>query len=122
LATRDCRSHGRVRVGRRGQREAHPVRSSAPGYGGRPQAPVKNQNADIPPVTEVRHIMKQIMAGLIGLVLALVSQGTAEAYSHANRFGGSSSHSFGSTSHSSTFGTSTSHVAGVGTSHSNAYG
>ena len=66
--------------------------------------------------------MKRIIAGGVTLVFALASQGTAQAFAHANRFGGASFHRFGETSHISRFGTSTTHVAGEGTSHRNIYG
>jgi hypothetical protein len=63
-----------------------------------------------------------IRATIICLALDLALSSPALAFAHANRFGGSTSHTFGATSHTSAFGTSTSHVAGLGTSHSNVYG
>jgi len=66
--------------------------------------------------------MKRIIVGLTSLVITLVSPSMAQAFAHANRFGGSTWHTFGATSHTSTFGTSTSHVFGAGTSHSNIFG
>ena len=66
--------------------------------------------------------MKKIIAAAITLLVALVACSTTSAYSHCNRYGGSTSHSYGSTSHSSTYGTSTSHTYGEGTSHTNYYG
>jgi hypothetical protein len=60
--------------------------------------------------------MKHIVSGVVSLLLiATLAAGPAAAWSHANRYGGSTSHSEGSTSHTSTYGTSTSHTAGEGT-------
>jgi hypothetical protein len=56
------------------------------------------------------------------LAITLVLCGTAWGYSHSNRYGGSTSHSYGSTSHTSAYGTSTSHTYGEGSSHTNYYG
>ena len=67
-------------------------------------------------------IMKTIIASVAGLAIALLPLATVSAYSHANRYGGSTSHSYGSTSHTSSYGTSTSHTYGQGTSHTNYYG
>ena len=66
--------------------------------------------------------MKQIIVSLVSVAFALLPFNTASAYSHANRYGGSTSHSYGSTSHSSAYGTSTSHTYGEGSSHTNEYG
>lgn len=66
--------------------------------------------------------MNIIRAITISLTMALALSAPALGFSHANRFGGSTAHTFGATSHTSAFGTSTSHVAGLGTSHSNVYG
>ena len=46
----------------------------------------------------------------------------AGAWGSANRFGGSTSHSYGSTSHENRWGGSSSHEAGEGTEHTKAYG
>jgi len=46
----------------------------------------------------------------------------AAAWASANRFGGSTSHSYGETTHDNRYGGSSTHVAGEGTEHSNVYG
>jgi hypothetical protein len=51
--------------------------------------------------------MKIFIISLTSFALALLPLDTAWAYSHANRWGGSTSHSYGSSSHSSAYGTST---------------
>ena len=59
------------------------------------------------------------------IVLALVSAvwaSQAFGWASANRYGGSTSHSYGSTTHDNRWGGSTSHEAGEGTEHSNVYG
>src|SRR5271165_1313649 len=71
---------------------------------------------------EVGHIMKKIMVSLVSVAFALLPFNTASAYSHANRYGGSTSHSYGSTSHSNAYGGSSSHTYGEGSSHTNEYG
>src|SRR5271165_3858680 len=71
---------------------------------------------------EVEHIMKKTIVRLLSFAVALLPFNTASAYSHANRYGGSTSHSYGSTSHSSAYGTSSSHTYGEGSSHTNEYG
>src|SRR5271166_1616053 len=71
---------------------------------------------------EVGHIMKKIMVSLVSVAFALLPLNTAFAYSHANAYGGSTSHSYGSTSHSNAYGGSSSHTYGEGSSHTNEYG
>src|SRR5271165_3211476 len=71
---------------------------------------------------EVGHIMKKIMVSLVSFAFALLPFNTAFAYSHANRYGGSTSHTEGSTSHNSAYVTSSSHTYGEGSSHTNEYG
>jgi hypothetical protein len=66
--------------------------------------------------------MKTIVGGFVSLLISALACGPAAAWGHANRWGGSTSHSWGSTSHTSAWGTSTSHVAGEGTAHTNVYG
>ena len=83
--------------------------------------------------------MKKIYVGFLSLSIVLLSYYPALPWGHANRYGGSSSHSYGSSSHSNTwggstqhsfgetshtsaYGTSTSHAAGEGTTHTNVYG
>src|SRR5271166_1952586 len=66
--------------------------------------------------------MYKIIVSCLSLAITLLPFETAAAYSHANRYGGSTSHSYGSTSHSSAYGTSFSHTYGEGSSHNNEYG
>ncbi len=65
---------------------------------------------------------KIVIYCLLGLLITALSAGPAAAYSHANAYGGSTSHSYGSTSHTNAYGGSTSHAYGEGTSHTNTYG
>jgi len=59
--------------------------------------------------------MKRIIVGLTSLVIALASPSMAQAYAHANRFGGSTTHSvWGGTSHTNTWGGTTTGAYGVG--------
>lgn len=66
--------------------------------------------------------MKTPAARWLLCMVALFAAPQAWAWASANRFGGSTSHSWGSTTHDNRWGGSTSHVAGEGTSHSNVYG
>src|SRR5271169_2912856 len=66
--------------------------------------------------------MKKIIVGFASLMITLLPFEVAFAYGHANRYGGSTSHSYGQTSHTNAYGGSTSHAYGEGTSHSNVYG
>jgi hypothetical protein len=66
--------------------------------------------------------MKKISVCFLSLLIVVLLYVPAGAWSHGNRYGGSTSHSWGSTSHTSAWGTSTSHTAGQGTSHTNVYG
>ena len=59
---------------------------------------------------------------LAGTLAAAVAAPLALAYSHANRYGGSTEHSYGQTSHTNAYGGSTSHAYGEGTEHTNMYG
>ena len=56
------------------------------------------------------------------LVVATLRPEPAHAWASANRWGGSTSHSWGSTSHTNAWGGSSSHTYGEGTEHTNAYG
>ena len=67
-------------------------------------------------------MLNKIVCCTASLAMMLVLCGTASGYAHSNRYGGSTSHSYGSTSHSSAYGTSTSHTYGEGSSHTNEYG
>ena len=66
--------------------------------------------------------MKTIVTGTVVLLTAALSAGPVAAWSSANRYGGSTSHSYGSTSHTNAWGGSSSHTYGQGTEHTNAYG
>jgi hypothetical protein len=61
-----------------------------------------------------------VIAGIF--VLATMRPELAGAWSSANRYGGSTTHTEGETSHTNTYGGSSSHSYGEGTEHSNAYG
>ena len=68
--------------------------------------------------------MNQLSA-LLALLLSaspLLVPPSAQAWASANRFGGSSFHSWGASGHTNSWGGSTDHVAGDGTEHTNAYG
>ena len=66
--------------------------------------------------------MKTILAGVVVVLAVGLWADNASAFRSANRWGGSTSHSFGETSHTNAWGGSSEHVAGVGTEHTNAYG
>jgi hypothetical protein len=66
--------------------------------------------------------MKTVHYSVAGLVMALALPLTAQAYSHANRWGGTTSHSYGSTSMSDRWGGSMTHTMGQGTTATSAYG
>ena len=64
--------------------------------------------------------MKKIFVSFMSLAIVAFFSVQAGAWSHGNRYGGSSEHSYGSSSHESAWGGSTSHTAGEGTSHTSA--
>src|SRR5262245_42516351 len=66
--------------------------------------------------------MKTIVIGLPFILIATFSPSLAAAWMSANRFGGSTTHTYGSTTHTNAYGGSTSHAYGVGTAHTNMYG
>lgn len=66
--------------------------------------------------------MKIIILGIAALLGASVTSGPAAGWASANRYGGSTTHSYGETSHTNAHGGSTSHAYGEGTEHTNAYG
>ena len=66
--------------------------------------------------------MKKIIVGLASLAIALLPFQAAFAYSHANAYGGSTSHSYAGTSHTNAYGGTTTHAYGEGTTHSSDYG
>ena len=65
--------------------------------------------------------MKPIVTVIAVLAAAAVAAWTppASGWSSANRYGGSTSHTYGSTSHENRWGGSSEHTAGEGTEHSN---
>jgi hypothetical protein len=66
--------------------------------------------------------MNTFNVSVVGLVVTLCLPVTAHAYSGANRWGGTTSHSMGSTSMSDRWGGSMSHTRGEGTTATSAYG
>ena len=66
--------------------------------------------------------MKPIVVMAGALLVCVLWQNRADAWSSANRYGGSTSHSEGETSHTNAYGGSTSHAYGQGTEHTNTYG
>ena len=66
--------------------------------------------------------MKAIIVVAAALLLGALRPDPAYAWASANRWGGSTSHSWGSTSHTNAWGGSSSHAYGEGTEHTNAYG
>src|SRR5208283_5022227 len=78
--------------------------------------------ASHPKATEEVHIMKKIFVVFLSLSIVALFSVLAYAWSHGNRYGGSSSHSYGSSSHTNAWGGSSSHSYGEGTSHTNMYG
>jgi hypothetical protein len=55
-------------------------------------------------------------------VITMLLPPAVVAWSTANRYGGSTEHSYGQTSHTNAYGGSTSHAYGEGTEHTNMYG
>ncbi len=66
--------------------------------------------------------MKILMTGLTAALVLVAATQPAGAYSHANRFGGSTSHGWGGTEHTNAWGGNTAHAWGGGTEHTNVYG
>ena len=66
--------------------------------------------------------MKAIVVVTAVLLVGALRPDTANAWASANRWGGSTSHTWGSTSHTNAWGGSTSHAYGEGTEHTNMYG
>src|SRR5271157_3934744 len=87
------------------------------------RAPSLRQRASHPKLSNKGvHTVKKTVISLLSFAITLLPFGTASAYSHANRYGGSTSHSYDSTSHSNAYGGSSSHTYGEGSSHTNEYG
>jgi len=62
------------------------------------------------------------LVALLAAASPLLGPAPAHAWASANRFGGSTTHSWGDTSHTNAWGGSNDHVAGEGTDHTNAWG
>ena len=59
---------------------------------------------------------------LLGFLITALSPSAATAWMTSNRFGGSTTHTWGETSHTNMYGGSTQHAYGEGTQHTNMYG
>ena len=68
------------------------------------------------------NVMRAIVVMAAVLLVGALRPEPAHAWASANRWGGSTSHTWGATSHTNAWGGSTSHAYGVGTEHTNAYG
>ena len=66
--------------------------------------------------------MNKSLVGISILLASALCSSQAMAWGSANRFGGSTEHSYGSTEHTNRYGGSSEHVAGEGSEHTNAYG
>jgi len=66
--------------------------------------------------------MNKNILRLVSLTIILIPWEMALGYGHANRWGGSSAHTYGASSHTNAYGGSTTHSYGEGTSHTSAYG
>ena len=66
--------------------------------------------------------MKILMTGLAAALVMVAAAQPAGAFSHANRFGGSTSRGWGGTEHTNAWGGNTAHAWGGGTEHTNVYG
>jgi len=68
--------------------------------------------------------MKTMVIGCAGLLVTALSVGPAAAWSHANRYGGTTSHEYGSgsTTRTTAWGGSETHTYGQGTTATNRYG
>jgi hypothetical protein len=74
-------------------------------------------------VTSIRlNVMRAIVVMVAVLLVGALRPESAHAWASANRWGGSTSHSWGSTSHTNAWGGSSSHAYGEGTEHTNMYG
>src|SRR5262245_41048928 len=75
---------------------------------------------------EARRTMRhqKMVVGLAGLLIPMLTWAPAEAWSHANRWGGDTSHEAGSgsTTRSTGWGGSETHTYGQGTTATNRYG
>src|SRR5207247_8628838 len=66
--------------------------------------------------------MKKIVVSFMSLLITLLPSGQAWAWRHANRWGGSTAHTFGSTTHTGRYGGSVSHTWSGGTTAPNRFG
>ncbi len=66
--------------------------------------------------------MKMILSVVAVALASTLGVDPAHGWASANRYGGSTTHSYGSTSHTNAYGGSSSHEAGEGTEHTNTYG
>src|SRR5260370_42386489 len=71
---------------------------------------------------EVQRVMNKNILRLVSLTIIVIPWEMAFGYGHANRWGGSSAHTYGASSHTNAYGGSTTHAYGEGTSHTSAYG
>jgi hypothetical protein len=82
-----------------------------------------NQEAPSGRVTRKRfNVMRANVVMATALLVVALRPEPAYAWASANRWGGSTSHTWGATSHTNAWGGSSSHAYGVGTEHTNAYG
>jgi hypothetical protein len=68
------------------------------------------------------NVMRAIVVMVAVLLVGALRPESAHAWASANRWGGSTTHTWGATSHTNAWGGSTSHAYGVGTEHTNMYG
>lgn len=66
--------------------------------------------------------MKALVVMATALLVVTLRPDPANAWASANRWGGSTTHTWGSTSHTNAWGGSSSHTYGEGTEHTNRYG
>jgi hypothetical protein len=68
------------------------------------------------------NVMKALVVMAAALLVVTLRPDPAHAWASANRWGGSTTHTWGSTSHTNAWGGSSSHTYGEGTEHTNRYG
>ena len=66
--------------------------------------------------------MRAVVVMVAVLLMGALQPEAAHAWATANRWGGSTTHTWGATSHTNAWGGSSSHAYGVGTEHTNMYG
>ncbi len=67
-------------------------------------------------------VMRAVVAMAAVLLVGALRPDPAHAWASANRWGGSTAHTWGATSHTNAWGGSTTHAFGMGTEHTNMYG